>query len=326
MNSLMAVFRFEARRMLTPGRSAWWLLVAAFPAVITLLMSTYLRLDVTSAERQQEIAAQLDEERQREAEFQRALRSYAENQPPGAFDGQRNPGFQADRGWERPRHRRPPIVTQQDVDTIYSIALYFLGPAIACMLGALLTAAPSVASELEQHSWVYFATRPNGLFHLVVGKYLVAVTWSASATTVGILAALPLSKIEATTEAGLALISLSLISSCCYSALYMMIGTLFPQRAMVFCVAYTAAVEIFMGFLPAVINRMTVQYRLRTLLFRWTTQSDGFEQSGVLSYVASGESVFLQLAWLCAFTALFLAVALTTIHVREFTQAAETDV
>ena len=31
MNSLLAVFRFELRRILTPGRAIWWLLVAGFP-------------------------------------------------------------------------------------------------------------------------------------------------------------------------------------------------------------------------------------------------------------------------------------------------------
>lgn len=264
MKSLLAVFRFEFHRILTPGRTVWWFLVAAFPVVITLLMKTHL-------------------------------------QPPKT-------------------------ATQQDIDTVFTIALYFLAPSVACMLGALLTAAPSVASELEQHSWIYLATRPNGLFHLVIGKYLVAVVWATTSTVTGLILSLPFSRIESVSEAGPALVAISVLSALGYSSLYIMIGTLFAQRAMVFCVAYTGAVELFMGFFPAVINRFTLQYRLRSLLFHWTTQSREFENSGVLKYVASDEGVTLQLMWLAAFTALFLAIALVTVHVREFTAAAETDV
>ncbi|MEQ9406918.1 MAG: hypothetical protein RIK87_04295 [Fuerstiella sp.] len=264
MNSLIAVCRFELRRVLTPGRAVWWALVVAFPVVITLLMRQYVK--------------------------------------------------------------PPPQVTQQDIDTVYTIALYFLAPSVACMLGALLMAAPAVASELEQHSWVYIATRPNGLFHLILGKFLVAVLWSGSATITGIVLSLPFSRIASFGEAGIALLGLAVLSAFSYSALYMMIGTVFPQRAMVFCVAYTGAVELFMGFFPAVINRLTIQYRLRSLLFHWTTQSREFEDSGLLKFVASTEGAALQLLWLASFTAVFLSLALVTVQVREFTTAIESDV
>ncbi|HIF01371.1 MAG TPA: hypothetical protein EYG03_02350 [Planctomycetes bacterium] len=306
MNSLMAIFRFELNRILTPGRVFWWVVVAAFPVVIMLLMMNYL-------------------------------------QPP--------------RG-----------ATQENINTFFTIALYFVAPTVSCMLGALLIAAPAVASELEQHSWTYLAVRPNGLFHLVLGKYLVAVVWAASATIVGVTVAVAVAGIEdpgdaqelnqddtvvaatddravrrggrfpgetatdvvpgivATGEVGRAMVGLAILSACSYSALYIMLGTLFHRRAMVLCVAYTAAVELFLGFFPAVINRLTIQYRLRTLLFDWTTQSDEFRNSGVLDFVSSDESAFMQVLWLVSWTAVFLAIALVSVHVREFTSASETDV
>ena len=116
MNSLIAIYKFELKRILTPGRSFWWLIVAAFPVVITAMMTQYMN-------------------------FSRS-------------------GLAPD-----------------EIGFFFTIAIYFLAPSIACMLGVLLTAAPTVATELEQHSWIYLATRPNGLFYLLVGKYLVAVTW-----------------------------------------------------------------------------------------------------------------------------------------------------
>ena len=271
MNSLLAVVRFECLRILTPGRSVWWLLVAGFPMVITMLMSSLLP-------------------------------------PPGS----------------------PGASTIRNADTVYTIVLYFLAPSISCMLGCLLTAAPSVASELEQHSWIYIATRPSGLFHLVIGKYLVAVLWATSATVAGVLLALPFSEIVGIWDAAWPLLTLSVLSACCYSALYMTIGTLFPQRAMVFCVAYTAGVELFLGLFPAVISRVTIQFRLRSLLFHWMPASQDIQDPQVSQvlreFIASDESVFLQLFWLLALAAVLLAVALTTVQVREFTTATESEV
>ena len=152
-------------------------------------------------------------------------------------------------------------------DAILTIVIYYLAPGIACMLGALLTASPAVASELEQHSWIYFATRPNGLFHLVIGKYLVAFVWAASSTLIGLWMAIAIAEIDDKWNVLTTLTTISLFSAMSYSALYIMIGTLFYRRAMIFCVAYTAGIEITMSFVPAVINRLTIQYRLRAFLF-----------------------------------------------------------
>ena len=187
-------------------------------------------------------------------------------------------------------------------DAILTIVIYYLAPGIACMLGALLTASPAVASELEQHSWIYFATRPNGLFHLVIGKYLVAFVWAATLTII------------------------TLLSAMSYSALYMMIGTLFYRRAMIFCVAYTAGVEIAMSFVPAVINRLTIQYRLRALLFEGMAKPKAMSNEDTFQRLfIAGDSTTETIFWLFALTAVFLAIALTSVQVREFTGAAETE-
>ncbi len=282
MNSIMAMVGFEWRRLLTPGRSFWWLVVAIFPVAIILLM--------------QELGPLTDVE-----QWQRNLSRI---------------------------QRRDVDVSEarQHIDTLLTVALYFLAPSISCMLGCLLTAAPSVASELEQHSWTYLATRPNGLFHLVIGKYLVAVMWSGSATVVGLGAALFIADIHSKAEAVWALMGVSVLSAMAYGALFLMIGTIFHRRAMVFCVAYTAAVELFLGFFPAVINRFTIQYRLRSLLFEWTTQSEELMNSSITQFVDTSEGSMLQVLWLVSLTVVFLALSLVSVQVREFTVAAETDV
>lgn len=263
MNSLLAIYRFELKRILTPGRAFWWLIVAAFPVVITLMMTRYLRF---------------------------------------------------------PRSAPP-----DEVGFVFTIAIYFLAPSIACMLGVLLTAAPTVATELEQHSWIYLATRPNGLFFLLLGKYLVAVTWAASATILGICVAVPLSRVFFKIDTMIALSSLALCSALAYAALYMMIGTLFHARAMVFCVVYTGAVELFLAMFPAVVNRMTIQFRLRSLLANWIAIPERFDRPELYNYIASDESAILQLLWLLALTAVFLSVSFASVQVREFTTASESE-
>ena len=262
MNSLLAIYKFELKRIMTPGRFFWWLIVAAFPAVIIAMMSHYVVI----------------------------------------------------RG-----------MSPEEISFLFTVATYFLAPSIGCMLGVLLMAAPTVATELEQHSWVYLATRPNGLFHLIFGKYLVAVTWTSSATILGILVAVPLSRIVDKWEAAIALSALAVLSAFAYAALYLVIGTLFHARAMVFCVVYTAAVELFLGMFPAVINRMTIQFRLRSLLANWIDIPRQVKDSDAMDLIASSESAGMQILWLVAFTAVLLGISFTTVQVREFTTASESE-
>lgn len=221
---------------------------------------------------------------------------------------------------------RPPNAPVDVIHNIYTFALYFMAASVSCMLGALLTAAPAVATELEQHSWVYFATRPNGLRHLVLGKYLVAVVFASTATISGLTVAIPLSEVTDKPQVWAALAAISVLSSAAYSAMYLLIGTLFHARAIVFCVAYTAGVEVFLGSFPAVINRLTVQYRLRSLLFQWALKTDRMRNTGIRELVASTDETWLQIAWILLFLCVFLVIALWTVRFREFTPAVESDV
>jgi ABC-type transport system involved in multi-copper enzyme maturation permease subunit len=59
--------------------------------------------------------------------------------------------------------------------------LLYLIPQVVCLLGLLLWATPNVHSELEGRTWIYLAVRPDGKAMVLLGKYLTAVAWSASA-------------------------------------------------------------------------------------------------------------------------------------------------
>ncbi|GAB5439927.1 MAG: hypothetical protein Fues2KO_02760 [Fuerstiella sp.] len=320
MNSLLAVFRFEFNRIMTPGRAVWWLLVVAFPVLITILIRTHVEPQLTRGPNRPSMSSAARQEMQKA--FEASMAADQERFRRGEITREqleRNRRFYTSGMGQPPRNVG---MTPQQLSSFYTIVIYFLAPSVACMLGALLTAAPSVASELEQHSWTYLATRPNGLFHLVMGKFLVAWLWAGSSTVLGVLLSLPFARIESTVQNGGMLVLLSIVSAASYSALYTMIGTLFPQRAMVFCVAYTAGVEMFLGTIPAVVNRLTIQYRLRSLLYHGVEIVD-LPTDFLQRVVASSQSAFTQVFWLTTLVAIFLAVALTTVQVREFTTAAE---
>lgn len=59
------------------------------------------------------------------------------------------------------------------------------------------------------------------------------------------------------------------ISCFSYAAIFIFLGALFPKRAMVMAVGYSLLVEIGISLVPAMINQISVQFRLRSLLLTW---------------------------------------------------------
>ena len=210
--------------------------------------------------------------------------------------------------------------------SMWSVTLYALIPGVCVALSVLLTAAPAVASELEQRSWVYMATRPNGIFWMLLGKFLVSVTWGTTAAWCGTAFSVGLCGMDEKLRMLLSLSALSLLSALAYSAVFMLVGSLAPKRAMVFCMMYTVIVELVFGSLPAVINRMTVQFRLRTLFVNWMPLDQRIKEESVFQYVMIEGSSFMQCFWLITLSVLFLVAAIVVAHRKEFTSATEGDV
>lgn len=213
-----------------------------------------------------------------------------------------------------------------DRDAFWSPILYVLIPCVCSALSVLLTAAPAVAAELEQRTWVYLATRPNGIFWLLIGKYLVAATWGFTAAIAGTTGALFLSNATSVTQIWSAMSALSFLSCTSYAALFLLIGVISPKRAMVFSVMYTGFVEVVLGFIPAMINRLTIQYRLRSLLVQWAPlENDAVRKSALTDFIGE-EAAWLHCLWLFGLTTVFLTLTLLIAHRREFTSASEGDV
>jgi hypothetical protein len=221
-----------------------------------------------------------------------------------------------------------PLTHAKELDThfVWSGAIYLLVPSITCAMGVLLSAGPAIATELEQRSWVYLATRPNGIFWLLLGKYLVAVVWASTAAIVGLTFAVLFTGQETIIRIWLGMAGLSVLSSMAYAAVFMLVGAIAPQRAMLFCVVWTAGVEGFVSLIPAVINRITVQYRLRALFVDWVQPGDAIQNDPLFALSLAEGPWYLQILWLVTLTVVFLATAQVIAHKREFTSAAESDV
>ena len=195
------------------------------------------------------------------------------------------------------------------------------------MLGVYLWATPWISMELEGRSWVYLAVRPGGALSVLLGKYLVAVTWTLPAGLIS--SALGVLIFGRTDLAHLIWVQWRLVFLSClsYGAAFTLVGVLFPKRAMVVGVFYAVAFEVVLAWIPAAVNLFTIQFRLRCLLVRWLNWDQG---------VASNNPVFLAYfgeepaSWhffiLLAMTAGLLLMSALVLRWREFTAEAETDV
>lgn len=205
--------------------------------------------------------------------------------------------------------------------------VYVLVPCVVCVMGVLLWATPAIAGELESRSWVYLSVRPHGATAVLFGKYLVAVAWTIPAglvaSTLGLIVMFPNDLFH------LMWVQWALvIGSCCsYAAVFTLIGVIWPKRAMVFGVFYAIVVEALLSMIPAVVNLLTVQYRLRCLFVRWMDFHESKVGNSPVFRAYFGED---SAAWHClmlfAMTGLMLAAAALVLRIREFTASAETDV
>jgi hypothetical protein len=113
---------------------------------------------------------------------------------------------------------------------------------------------------------------------------------------------------------------LIVLSSLTYSSLFCGIGCIIPSRAMLVAFSYTLIFETIVAFVPAIINRLTIQYHLRCLLNRWID----------LEVPEQGKELFFSdwpatwhVAVLAGMIVLWQIVSLTVIHFRQYVMTDE---
>ncbi len=203
-------------------------------------------------------------------------------------------------------------------DAAMIVVSFALVPQISCMLGLLLWATPAIGSEIEAQSWVYLALRPHGRLAVALGKYLVAVIWTASYGLPSAVAVSLLSGLANPLHLTGALIVLVLLSCSCYAALYLLIGALISKRATVIAVIYSLILEGLIAWVPATVNQFTVSYRLWSLLVRWTDFAQLVNANQGAGLTFNSEPSWFNVLALIAYAGLVLALALYVVGRREY--------
>lgn len=163
--------------------------------------------------------------------------------------------------------RRAYVATDQVEE--WGILLYFLVPEVISLLGLLLWATPIISTEIEGQTWIYLAMRRSGRADVLLGKYLTAVLWSLSAALLSTAICVAMLGTAASVKLWTVMSLLCVLSCFAHASLYVLIGALFFRRTMVSAVFYTLAIEYGLSLVPALANKLTINYRLRGLLADW---------------------------------------------------------
>ena len=111
-----------------------------------------------------------------------------------------------------------------------------------------------------------------------------------------------------------------------YGAVYTLIGAIMPRRAMVIAVVYSLVFEGAISLVPALINKVTVQFHLRAMWVRWLGIERLPGSSAVLSTLGLNETTTLtDLLTLFAITAGALTAAVWVLRWQELSAADESD-
>ena len=204
--------------------------------------------------------------------------------------------------------------------------LFALFPMLVSLLGALLTTTTAVSAELERRSWVYLAVRPHGTTAVLLGKFLAAVSMVIPVALLGLTLAVPLTGMSDMLQTWWSFAGLIVLSCPAYAAIFMLLGVINPRRAVLLAVAYSLIFELIISFVPAVINKLTVQYRLRALLVHWCDMDIPPEASSSVLALVGDSPPSVHVLVLLALPPLLLTGAVALLRWSEFTSAAESDV
>ena len=117
-----------------------------------------------------------------------------------------------------------------------------------------------------------------------------------------------------------AIVRLCCLSVPAYAAIYLAIGALFTKRAMIVGVAYTLIFELLISFVPALINKFTIQYRLRSLFIEWAEiDMSAIDSENLLSVtILSNESPWVHVAVLVCYVLSLILTSSWLVRQREY--------
>ncbi len=214
--------------------------------------------------------------------------------------------------------RRVAVVIDRDVAVLL---LYALIPEAVCMLGLLVTMCPVVADELERGTWQHVAVRPGGRRSLLIGTFVAAVAWTSAVALLALALALAAAGLGDSGRLVPMFTVLVFVSCVGRAALFSLPAVIVPKRALVASVAVAFVVEYLAGFLPAVINQLTVSLRLRSLLVRWMEWERQLPTE--LSLIIDTQPWWVQIMGVVALASVFLFASSIILARRQFPPAEE---
>ena len=203
----------------------------------------------------------------------------------------------------------------EDMIQPFGMAMYFLIPEVSCLLGLLLWATPAISTEIEGQTWVYLTMRTSGRMMVALGKYMTAVVWTLSAALVAVTLCTIVIGPTVAAKLWLVLTILVILSCVVHAALYLLIGCIFYRRTMVAAVVYTVVVEYILSFVPALVNKFTINYRLRGLLADWMDWEDARSQA---EEIFGSEPASTHLMILAVMVVVLLGVSLYRVERTEY--------
>jgi len=192
---------------------------------------------------------------------------------------------------------------------MWGATLYFLVPGIFCVLGLLTSVTPLLQSELEGKTWTYLSVRPGARFAVIIGKYLAGITWTIPFGLISCTFCILIGSQPEAARLWLVMSSLIILAALTYGAIFALFGVINPRRATVVAVIYAIVSEIVVASIPAVVQRFTVVFHLRQLLY------NGMEWTGMRT--VTDLNSFHHVGALLATTVLCLVAAVLILRQRE---------
>lgn len=214
-----------------------------------------------------------------------------------------------------------PARSAEELLALYSVYFYLLYPQTVCILASLLYASTTLSNEIEGRTLTYLFTRPIPKWKIILGKYLGV----AAAVGTFTLASVVLGFAAAGGPGGAASLwsfaKTALLAVLVYSAIFTLVGLIFPKRAMVTCLMLAVG-EFLLSFVPAIANMATVSHYIRSLAYHsLKAQVDLTGPAGLERDINRiiGDATPLQAYGVLAFMiALSLGLAALLIHTREY--------
>jgi ABC-type transport system involved in multi-copper enzyme maturation permease subunit len=178
-----------------------------------------------------------------------------------------------------------------------------------------------VADELERGTWQHVVVRPGGRRSLLMGTFLAAVTWTAGVALLSLGLTLFAAGLTDSLQLAGMFTVLVLLSCLGRAALFALPAVIVPKRALVASVGAAIVVEYLAGFLPAVVNQVTVSLRLRSLLVEWMGWQRNLPEA--LRLFVDEQPAAVQVAAVFGITVVFLTAANLILSRRQFPPAEE---